>query len=522
MKYYRFLPIAFASFLLVLSQLVSAQSADQERLERIVSTLASDDFLGRGFGSHGGDRAEAFIIEEFIKSGIEPFNGHYKHIFNHRSGILNVEGANIVGIVRGSDPQLADEYVIIGAHYDHVGWEYSDDRTDTIVYNGADDNASGVAAITEIGRMLKEQQSELGRSVIIIAFDGEESGLLGSKAFVRDFITADDAMIDTADVKAMFSLDMVGMYDTHGGVDLPGIEMLKDYKELINISEAETPIEITKTNDQLPKRTDTAPFGKIGIPATHVFTGTESPYHKPEDDADLLEYEGMKIVTDFVAVLVKTISVSAEIEKTKLLEVIEEKGSAMKIFNPGVILNLGGSHFDDLNDYRKAKPVFSSGVGFMLETRIAQWLAIQPEVLYEFSGSQYVGGNLRTHSVTVPVSILLTTPDPGGNGFRAYYQVGGYYSYAFAGKHQGDNLNFQTLEERNIFDESDVPADFDPPYNGQDYGFIFGAGMEIMNFRMGYVFQSSLVDFTTNLPFINSIQADTRLKGSYLRIGWTF
>ncbi len=118
-------------------------------------------------------------------AGIEPLNGKYLHPFNHREGILNIPGNNVVGVVRGNNPDLKDEYIVLGAHYDHLGWKIS--GGDTVVYNGADDNASGSASLIEIGRNLAQRKGELGRSVILVAFDGEESGLIGSNHFLNDY-----------------------------------------------------------------------------------------------------------------------------------------------------------------------------------------------------------------------------------------------------------------------------------------------------------------------------------------------
>jgi aminopeptidase YwaD len=487
--------------LLFVSLGLFAQGADEARLEKMVTDLASDAFLGRGFGSEGGRLAAAYVKDHFEEAGIVPLLEDYFHPFHHRQGILNITGYNIAGIIEGDDPVLKNEYIILGAHYDHLGWELADG--DTVVYNGADDNASGVAAIIEAGRILAERSDLLGRSVIVVAFDGEESGLIGSKAFVSELIKGEHAVIDSGTVKVMFSLDMVGMYESHGGVDLPGIEMLTDYKQLIADATTYTPLEITKSNASLPNRTDTAPFGKIGVPAVHVFTGTESPYHKPEDDSDLLDYEGMAVIVDFMVSLTRELSTVPEVRVSKQLEAAAEKGK-MKVLNPGIALNTGNAYHNYRNDFYKAKSVFAYGAGFFLETRLTQWLAFQPEVLYEWSGSQVAGGTMRTHSVTAPVSLLLTTPDEGGNGVRGYYQVGGYYSYAFAGNNRYD-------------DGTSAGVDFVNAYNDRDYGLLFGIGMEIMNFRMGYVWQRSLVDFTTGDPAL-----DVRRNSSFFRIGWAF
>ncbi len=473
----------------------NGQNASAERLESIVYDLASDEYKGRGFGSEEGKRAADFIMFNFMEFGVEPFFEGYFQDFGYRTGVLNIKGKNVVGIVKGNNPDLSYQYIIVGAHYDHIGWKLSDG--DTVVYNGADDNASGVASVIELGRLLAKEKEKLGRSVILVAFDGEESGLVGSNAFVDDLIQGEDPLINREDIVAMFSLDMVGMSSEHGGIELGGIESLTEYARFIEAASATAPTEIKKIGGGLENRTDTAPFGKIGIPATHVFTGTESPYHKPEDDSDLLDYGGMASIVDFMEALVVEISNAPEVKKTKGMDNIATKGT-IRHFNPGVNLNFGGSHFDFKDYYAQAKGIFSYSAGFFLETRISEVIAIQPELLYEWGGSQVATGKLHTHELTVPLSILFTTPDDSGMGVRVYYQIGGYYSYAFGGTEAGAAL------------------DFTNDYTNTDYGWIFGVGMEIMKFRIGYQLQSSLIDLS-----ITDTQ-DTRVKGSFARIGWVF
>ena len=393
------------------------QNADPQRLDSMVTFLASDELLGRGFGSDGGLRAAEFIREKFCEDGIEPFLGKYFHPFHHRTSVLNIQGNNVIGIIEGNDLVLKNEYIIIGGHYDHVGWE--PDGEDTIIYNGADDNASGTATVIETGRILSANRDQLKRSVILIAFDGEESGLNGSRAFVRQYIEPEDPVIPREKVVAMFSLDMTGMYGAHGGVDLGGIELIENHGEILDKAISASGAEISKANAAMPNRTDTAPFGNLGIPAIHVFTGLESPYHKPEDDSDLLDYEGMARVADLMVAMTMELSTVGEVEAAPKLENIAERGS-LKILNPGFTLNPGTSYHDYKNDFFKAKSVFACSAGFMLETRFTQWLALQPEILYEWSGSKIAGGDLRTHAVTVPVSLMITTPDEKGMGVRGY------------------------------------------------------------------------------------------------------
>ena len=210
--------ILYAALIAVAIPLTAQFSTPVENLEKHVYTLASDSLLGRGFGTEQGVKAAEYIADQDRSAGIEPVNGSYFHPFNHRSGILNIAGINVAGIIPGNDPELKEEYIVLGAHYDHLGWKVK--GGDTVVYNGADDNASGTATIIEIGRNMAANQGSLGRSIIIVAFDGEESGLIGSTHFVES------SMVPPDKIKLMFSLDMVGMYKAHNGLDLVGVRKL--------------------------------------------------------------------------------------------------------------------------------------------------------------------------------------------------------------------------------------------------------------------------------------------------------
>lgn len=440
---------------------LSAQFATSaEKLEKQVCILASDSLLGRGFGTQQGRSAARYIAEQFRKVGIEPLDGDYFHPFNHRQGILNIPGVNVAGIIPGSDTVLNNEYIVLGAHYDHLGWMISEG--DTVVYNGADDNASGTASITEIGRNLSMSKESLGRSIIFVAFDGEESGLVGSRQFLRDSLVLPEK------IKLMVGLDMVGMYKAHGGLDLHGVKMLNDHEWLTEELAATHHLEIKKANGRVGQRTDTAPFGNMGIPAVHVFTGTKSPYHKPEDVADSLDYEGMALIADYLSDAVLQLSAAESLSDMPGPK--EDQIAGSRFIRPGVRLRLGSSHHNYLDEFFRGKSIFATQAGLYASLRAASFLTIQPELLYETRGSEYPGGNYRTHSVTVPLNLLITTPDHSGM-VSTYLQVGGYYSYHFAGKAGGDHIDFQDT------------------YHRDEYGLTYGFGFEIMRFQYGIYFQ---------------------------------
>ena len=330
--------IILLSVVLALTCQLSAQfNAGASDLKKHVDTLAGDALLGRGFGTSQGSSAASYIASQMEKAGLEALNGSYFLPFNHRKGILNIPGNNVAGIIPGNDPELKNEYIVLGAHFDHLGWKISGE--DTIVYNGADDNASGTAAILEIGKNLAAHQSSLGRSVVIVAFDGEESGLIGSTWFVEN------SVVPPHQIKLMFSLDMVGMYEKHGGLDMVGVKQLNNYEKIVEELAGEYGITVTKANKSVGQRTDTAPFGNIGIPAIHAYTGLESPYHKPEVTPDKLDYKGMARVSNFLSAA--TLQLSSEPLISDLPPLVEGQVTAKtKVFRPGIRLNTGSSRFN--------------------------------------------------------------------------------------------------------------------------------------------------------------------------------
>lgn len=448
-----------------MSQLAAQFSTPASDLEKHVNILASDSLLGRGFGTPQGLSAATYIAAEMEKASIKPLHGTYFHTFNHREGILNIPGTNVAGIIHGSDPQLKNEYIVLGAHFDHLGWLSSEN--DTVVYNGADDNASGTAAIIEIGRNIAASQVSLGRSVVIVAFDGEESGLIGSTWFVEN------AIIPPHQIKLMFSLDMVGMYEENGGLDMVGVKLLTNYENIVGELAGQYGITVTKANKSIGQRTDTAPFGNIGIPAIHAYTGLESPYHKPEDTSSKLDYEGMARVTNFISAATLQLSSETRISDLPALVEGQELTALTPVFRPGARLNMGSSHHNFTDEAYLGKSIFAFEAGFFGNIQATRFLMIQPEVLYETKGSQSWDGNIRTHSITTPLNLLLATPDEGY--FRAYLQLGGYCSYHFAGKDAGNSMDFDSKFKRN------------------EFGITYGIGMEVMNtVQMGLYFQRGL------------------------------
>lgn len=206
---------------------------------------------------------------------------------------VRAEARNVVALLPGSDPALRDEYVIVGAHYDHLGLggEGSLAPDAREVHNGADDNASGTAAVVEIARALARGPRP-DRSVLFIAFTGEERGLWGSTYFVgRPTIDLDAAV-------AMLNLDMVGRV-AGDALTVFGFGTAAEWDEIVDGANAAIarPLAIAKAPDGFGP-SDHSAFHGEGLPVLHLFSNTHEDYHRPSDDWPKINFEGLDRVVD--------------------------------------------------------------------------------------------------------------------------------------------------------------------------------------------------------------------------------
>lgn len=204
---------------------------------------------------------------------------------------------NVVGMLEGNDPILKNEYIVIGGHYDHLGFggPGSGSRMpDTVaIHNGADDNASGTAMVIELAGKLASVKDKLKRSIIFISFSGEEMGLLGSKYFT------DHCPVDMKKIKAMFNYDMVGRYDKEKkSISISGTGTSLEGDSIIKLYEKKLPFEVTHSPDGYGP-SDHASFYASSIPVFYFTTGSHTDYHTPFDDADKLDYATEKVIGDF-------------------------------------------------------------------------------------------------------------------------------------------------------------------------------------------------------------------------------
>jgi Tol biopolymer transport system component len=206
------------------------------------------------------------------------------------------EGQNVAGVIPGRG-RLAKETIVIGAHYDHLGYggKGSMRPNDTGIHNGADDNASGTAAILVAAKKLQELTKSLkGRRTVVVAlFSAEEMGLGGSSYMVEHF------PLPLASVKAMVNLDMVGAMKDDKLVAL-GTESAPEWKALVDTASGELKLTVASSGDGYGPSDQTSFYAKQ-IPVLHFFTGTHDRYHTPDDDADAINFAGAEKIADLTA-----------------------------------------------------------------------------------------------------------------------------------------------------------------------------------------------------------------------------
>ncbi|NNF13237.1 MAG: M28 family peptidase [Gemmatimonadetes bacterium] len=214
-----------------------------------------------------------------------------------------VDARNIAAVLPGADPALRDEYVIVGAHYDHLGLggegSLAPDSRD--IHNGADDNASGTAAVIEIARLLSEG-APLERSVLFLAFTGEERGLWGSTYFVGN------PTVELDDVVAMLNLDMVGRV-VDDEVTVFGFATAEEWDAVVDQANASLtdPLAVAKAPDGFGP-SDHAAFHGEGLPVLHFFSNTHADYHRPSDDWQKINMDGINRVSQLTAAVTRALA----------------------------------------------------------------------------------------------------------------------------------------------------------------------------------------------------------------------
>ena len=482
--------ILFVAALLI-SIAASAQSR-QERLTGHVYYLASDELQGRKAGSEYARMAADYIIGHYSQIGMKPFFSEWTVPFT-RGG---KEYIDVVGVIEGNDPVLKDEYIVLGAHYDHLG--VKNDK----VYNGADDNASGSAALIEIARELYAARENLKRSVIIAAFDAEEIGLYGS-SFLADTLSKS---VGLDKIKLMMSIDMVGWYKTSGKLEMEGVATIRDGRSLIT-SEAEKcsiTVDPKRFENSVFTATDTEGFAKRGVPTLAVSTGLKSPYHKPEDDAELIDYEGLDKVTGYIASLSGTIASDPSFEASG--KVARKHDSHRRFIEMGVVAGVQNGNIDFVKSSLETKRGIGFNAGIQIDFNFGDF-ALDTRALYERQVSEFPDGNdifaspgkYCQQAVTAPVLLIYKAGEPT---IDLRLGIGGYYSYVF------DSNAFAL-----VIPSAGLPLQVDP----NQYGLAFQFGFKTGPFLMTFDYRKQL-----NNLFKGDGMPEARLLNSTFTLGYIF
>ncbi len=285
------------ALLLVTAGLAASQ---QDRVLTDVRFLADDRQEGRGVGTAGLERAGVYIRDAFARAGLQVSFQDFTIPADApavlHSNLGGKSARNVVAVITGSSPTLRGEVVLVGAHYDHLGlggFGALDPDSTGRVHNGADDNASGTAALLEIGRLLGNRRP--ARTVVLVAFSGEELGTLGSSFFVQHAVPP--GPIDS--LYAMINLDMVGRL-RNGRLMALGAATAKEFPALLDSLNRPARFDLRASGDGWGP-SDHAVFFATRHPVLHFFTDLHDDYHRSTDDWEKLNIGGIVQVAQFVA-----------------------------------------------------------------------------------------------------------------------------------------------------------------------------------------------------------------------------
>ncbi len=268
---------------------VSAELA-AARAKLVVSVLSAEGMRGRGNGAPELAKARDLVRQWMIDAGAA---GVRLQSFEGPNG-TTLE--NVVGTVAGT----GEEWIVVGAHYDHLGVGVGGEHSGS-VFPGADDNASGVAALLHVATRLAGEKN-LQRGIVFAAFAGEEIGLLGSRAFVAA------PPVPIENVAAMINFDTVGRLEANRLIVF-GSGTAEEFPEILRGVNYVTRFDLA-LNSEGPGASDHTPFFEKGIPVLHLFSGANADYHRPTDTADKVSPEGIVRIADFAAEIVLHLAAS--------------------------------------------------------------------------------------------------------------------------------------------------------------------------------------------------------------------
>lgn len=378
-------------YLFLISQITIICGQENVKITQIqedLKFLSSDELEGRFTGTNGEKIAAEYIIKNFIEYDLEPLGDSNSFIqkFNaklRKNPHSDIDAKKIIGKnVIGFQNNNAKHTIIIGAHYDHLGYGQvgSLSTLEKQIHNGADDNASGVALMINL---IPDLINYKYYNYLFIAFSGEELGLYGSTYFTKY------PTIDLSNVRYMLNFDMVGRLNNQRTLLVNGVGTSSKWEKLVEQSNIYN-FEL-KTTPSGFGASDHTPFYNRKIPVLHFFTGQHEDYHKPSDDIDKINFEGIYDISLYVLEIIKnsfdisdfdyieTKSSSNESPRFSVTLGImpdylsEEEGlridgvskdklaDRVGILSDDIIIRLGDFEVTDIMSYMKALSKFSSG-----------------------------------------------------------------------------------------------------------------------------------------------------------------
>ncbi len=327
------------------------------RINDDVNYLSDDKLEGRGTGSKGEQIAAEYIASRFKNLKIEdkgsnkyfqnfsfnkPSNPHGQVSFDETEKDSMISSKNVIGFIDNN----AEHTVVIGAHYDHLGYGGQGSlHVGSEIHNGADDNASGTALMLDLAGQLKS--TNFNNNYLFIAFSGEEMGLLGSNYFVKN------STIDLSSINYMINLDMVGRLKEDKSLAVYGIGTSPVFKQTIN---SNNELFNLVENESGVGPSDHTSFYINDIPVLHFFTGQHSDYHKPSDDVEKINFEGIKEISDYIHLIITDLNDNGKLSFRKTKNETEEVPSFKVSLGvmPDYMFNKGGMRIDGVTEGRPA------------------------------------------------------------------------------------------------------------------------------------------------------------------------
>lgn len=357
--------------------------------------LSSDDLQGRETGTKFELKAADYIAKRMKETGLTPKGNkgtyfqtfsfkpssdpHTEAAFVNEQGEEFLTGTNVIGYIDNGAAQT----VVIGAHYDHLGMggEGSLYREGEAIHNGADDNASGVAVMLDLAYKLKTGDKK-GNNYLFMAFSGEEMGLLGSNYFTKNPTIALD------EISYMINMDMVGRLNKENTIAVNGTGTSPRWNQIINAVNKDFKL---ATSESGVGPSDHTSFYLNDIPVLHFFTGQHEDYHKPGDDAEKLNYPGMRKIADYISRIIaecdtagklafrKTKNESEEVPRFKVglgvvpdylftgkgmrIDGVSEDKPAQKagLMKGDIVVKMGDSTIVDMMSYMRALSSYEAG-----------------------------------------------------------------------------------------------------------------------------------------------------------------